>query len=207
MIEFIDKKTILWDFDGVIINSHAVREQGFREVLSEFPKKDIEELLNYHRKNGGLSRYVKFRYFLEMIRKVEISEALVEEWSSRFSEIMRKKLIDTASLIPETLQFIESQSGQKNMHIISGSDGDELRYLCGKLGLTPHFKTIEGSPVPKINLVKNLVKNFSYHPQDCVLIGDSINDYEAARASNIDFLGYNNPKLEKVGVGYIRSFS
>lgn len=207
MKEFTDKKIILWDFDGVIIDSHAVREQGFREVLSEFPKNNIEELLIYHRKNGGLSRYVKFRYFLEMIRKEKISEALVEEWSSKFSEIMRKKLINKANLFPKTLNFIERQSGQMNMHIISGSDGDELRYLCAQLGLTPYFKTIEGSPVPKNDLVKKVLENYSYQPQDCVLIGDSINDYEAARASNIDFLGYNNPELEKVGVGYIQSFS
>lgn len=207
MKEFLDKKTILWDFDGVIIDSHAVREQGFQEVLSQFPEEEVEELLVYHRRNGGLSRYVKFRYFLEKIRKEKVSEVLVEEWSARFSEIMRAKLIDKAALIPETLNFIEKKKGQMNMHIISGSDGDELRYLGEQLGLSPYFKTIEGSPVPKVDLVKKVLEEFSYPPKQCVLIGDSINDYEAASANNITFLGYNNPELEKIGEGYIRSFS
>ena len=207
MKEFSGKKNILWDFDGVIIDSHAIRELGFREVLADFPEEEIEELLVYHRKNGGLSRYVKFRYFFEKIRKQTISEAQVNDWSSKFSDIMRKKLVNKANLIPETLAFIQKESPHYNMHIISGSDGEELRFLCENLGLTRYFKSIEGSPVPKIDLVKNLLKKYSYLPDECILIGDSINDYEAAKSSNIDFLGYNNLELEKIGKAYIRSFS
>ena len=39
-----DFKVILWDFDGVIINSNSIREAGFRSVLSEYPKAQIELL-------------------------------------------------------------------------------------------------------------------------------------------------------------------
>ena len=61
-------KIIFWDFDGVILNSNKVRDSGFEIVLKDFPKNQVELLLNYHRQNGGLSRYVKFRYFFEVIR-------------------------------------------------------------------------------------------------------------------------------------------
>ena len=68
-------RVILWDFDGVIINSNQIRERGFREVLSEYPISQIESLIDFHRRNGGLSRYVKFKYFFNDIRGEDISNS------------------------------------------------------------------------------------------------------------------------------------
>ena len=61
-------RVIFWDFDGVILNSNKVRDKGFETVLSGFPKEEVDKLLKFHRQNGGLSRYVKFRYFFEEIK-------------------------------------------------------------------------------------------------------------------------------------------
>ena len=58
-------KNILWDFDGVILDSMEVRDWGFKEIFSSFDKSKVDLLLDYHRKNGGLSRYVKIRFFLK----------------------------------------------------------------------------------------------------------------------------------------------
>jgi beta-phosphoglucomutase-like phosphatase (HAD superfamily) len=49
-------KVLLWDFDGVMMDSMPVRELGFRQVLERFPKDQVDELLQFHRKNGGWSR-------------------------------------------------------------------------------------------------------------------------------------------------------
>lgn len=54
---------IFWDFDGVIMDSMKVRDEGFKIVLKDYPSDQVEKLMEFHRNNGGLSRYVKFRYF------------------------------------------------------------------------------------------------------------------------------------------------
>lgn len=61
-------KTIFWDFDGVLMNSNAVRDKGFELVLADYPKDQVKQLMDFHQANGGLSRYVKFRYFFENIK-------------------------------------------------------------------------------------------------------------------------------------------
>ncbi len=81
MKDFSDKEVIFWDFDGVIIDSEKVRTAGFEKVLRDYPKEEVEQLIQYHKKNGGLSRYVKFRYFFEEIRKSPISDERVDELS------------------------------------------------------------------------------------------------------------------------------
>ena len=70
-------KTILWDFDGVILDSMKVRDWGFREIFKDFDSSSIEELLVFHRINGGLSRYVKIRHFFEEILCETVSEKII----------------------------------------------------------------------------------------------------------------------------------
>lgn len=193
-----DYQAIFWDFDGVILNSNAVRDLGFEKVLSDYPKNEVAELLEFHRANGGLSRYVKFRYFFEKIKNEEVTEGKILEYANRFSEIMRVLLIDKSLLIMETVNFITKKHKEIPMYIVSGSDQEELRYLCNKLGLANYFKRIHGSPIPKTNWVKKILIEELLDAKKCILIGDSYNDYEAAKANNILFMGYNNSKLDHI---------
>lgn len=196
-----DYKIILWDFDGVIINSNSVRETGFREVLKSFPAEQVEELIDYHNANGGLSRYVKFRYFFEEIRKEIITVEIVNNLAGQFSEIMIKLLVNPDLLIVPIVSFIEDQyNSGKIMHIVSGSDGNELRELCKSLKLAHLFKTINGSPTHKTKLVRDIIEFNNEKPSDYCLIGDSINDFEAAKDNSITFFGYNNFDLKNKGI-------
>src|SRR5690554_3944199 len=164
-------KVIFWDFDGVILNSNEVRDNGFVEVLKDFPKEEVDKLLSFHRKNGGLSRYVKFRYFFEEIRKEPITDEEVNTWALRFSEIMLSSLKDKSLLISETVDFIKNNHQHYAMHIVSGSDQTELRALCKSLEIDQYFKSIHGSPTPKNDLVKNILEEHAYDPAKAVLIG------------------------------------
>lgn len=206
MKEFINKKVILWDFDGVILDSMEVREMGFVKVLGNYPEEQVKLLLKYHKENGGLSRYVKFRYFMEEILYEPLDEKKVAAMANQFSEIMRTSLGSRDQLIHEVINFIRSQFTEFDMHIVSGSDGEELRFLCDKLEISGHFKTIQGSPEPKISLVNNILKQFKYEKSTVCLIGDSINDFDAANQNKIDFYGYNNLELKLKGLNYINSF-
>lgn len=200
-----NKKSILWDFDGVILNSMPIREKGFREVLSPYPKKQVDALIDFHTKNAGLSRYFKFNYFFQEIRNEESTQKLQEDLSNQFSKIMRGLLVDKSLLNTEVLSFIRKNSNIP-MHVVSGSDGSELRYLCQELQIDHLFVSIDGSPTPKIKLVENLITKYSYSKGEICLIGDSINDYDAAFNNGIDFFGYNNKELIKLDSAYIYEF-
>ena len=190
-------KTIFWDFDGVLMNSNAVRDKGFELVLADYPKDQVKQLMDFHQANGGLSRYVKFRYFFEEVRDEKITDKEVQVWADKFSEIMLANLINKDLLIKETLDFVKENYQKYNMHIVSGSDGNELRQICKGVGINQCFKSIEGSPTPKKQLVANVLNKNNYTPKECVLIGDSINDFEAAITNDLYFKAYNNHSLDK----------
>ncbi len=200
------KKAILWDFDGVIIDSEKIRTYGFEKTLEDYPNDEVEQLITYHKRNGGISRYVKYQYFFEEIRNEEVKEKRIRELAERFSEIMLDQLTDKKVLIEETVAFIKDYRNSFHMHIVSGSDGEELRSLCRSLEIDHLFHSINGSPTPKIDLVKQLLNSQKLQSQECILIGDSINDFEAAENSQVEFFAYNNQDLKSQGFDYIDSF-
>ena len=206
MRNFINKKNIFWDFDGVIMDSMPIRNKGFEIVLKEFPKEQVDLLMKFHLENGGLSRYVKFRYFFEKIRGENVTDAEIKKWAQRFSKIMREELLQPSLLIKDSIYFIKENYKNFNMHIVSGSDGEELRYLCDKLEIFGFFKSVQGSPIAKKELVGALLRDYNYTVEHTVLIGDSMNDYDAAVYNSIDFCGYNNAALRKLKSIYIKSF-
>lgn len=189
-------KYVFWDFDGVILNSNKIRDIGFEEVLKEFPKEEVNQLLSFHRQNGGLSRYLKFRFFFEEIRGEVVTADEINQWAAKFSEIMLNSLKDKSLLIEETNHFIQENYLNYKMHIVSGSDQNELRELCRSLGIDHFFTSIHGSPTPKNNLVRMVIKEYNYDPVHGILIGDSINDYEAAEVNGLHFQAFGNKQLE-----------
>lgn len=199
-------KNILFDFDGVILDSMPVRDFGFREIFKSYDENLVQKLIEYHTLNGGLSRYVKIRYFYEELLDEDISEEKVQELAQKFSEIMRKELPNKKYMIEETVKFIEDNHEKYNLHIVSGSDGDELRFLCKELEIDKFFLSIDGSPTPKNQLVAHVLQENNYLENETILIGDSINDYEAARVNNIDFYGFNNKELINYSKTYIDNF-
>ena len=196
-------KQILFDFDGVIIDSMAVRDEGFRYIVKEYNNILIEEFIKYHRYNAGLSRYVKIRYFYEKMLGQSISEEKVNELASEFSTIMKERLTTPEIIITKTVDFIKSIYKDIPLHIVSGSDEKELNFLCEALKLDTYFVTIEGSPTPKNDLVSDIMKKYAYDLKETLLIGDSINDYEAAKKSDLYFVGFNNDDLKELSDLYV----
>jgi phosphoglycolate phosphatase-like HAD superfamily hydrolase len=200
-------KNILWDFDGVILDSMKVRDWGFREIFKKFNKDEVDKLIEYHRENGGLSRYVKIRYFYENILERPIKKEEVLDYAENFSFLMKTKLTDKSNLIQDSVRFIQGKFNDYNFHIVSGSDQEELRFLCHELDLSKFFLSIHGSPTAKKILVKDLISNFNYDKNKTILIGDSINDYDAAVKNDIDFYGYNEITLDNLSKFYIHDFN
>ncbi|MFA6192500.1 MAG: HAD hydrolase-like protein [Sulfurimonas sp.] len=198
-------KTILWDFDGVILDSMKIKGDGFKELFKEYDEEHVQLIEKYHYENGGVSRFEKIRYFFHTILEQEISEIDVQKFADTFATIIEQKLYNKSNLIAETVNFIKSNYKKYNFHIVSGAEHDELNELCKYFGLSNYFKSIEGSPTKKDILVKNILKKYEYKKEETALIGDAMTDYNASVTNKIKFYGFNNPELKKFE-GYIDRF-
>jgi len=199
-------KTILWDFDGVIIDSMKIKGDGFVELFREYKKTDVKILEKFHYKNGGVSRFEKIRYFYEEILNEQISEENILNLANIFANIIKKKIFNKKNLIKDSIEFIKNNYKKFNFHIVSGAEHSELINLCDYLDIKRYFISIHGSPIKKDILIKNTIIEYKYSLDEIILIGDAMSDYRAAKINNILFYAFNNIDLIEISDFYINDF-
>ena len=193
-----ESKIIIWDFDGVIIRSNKIRTMSFKKSLDFLNKDDLSRFIEYHENNGGLSRYHKLDWLKKELN-INFDNGFVLE---KFSKECCKQILKTKPIIFENLNIISKD--KKNKHYIaSGSDQKELRSICKAFNIDQYFSKILGSPISKIENVKSILKEVK--TKNVILIGDSINDLEAAMVNQIYFTPYGDFPKNQLKYKKIRS--
>jgi len=85
-------RAVIFDVDGVLIESAEIKTRAFEQLFAGYPDK-VKEIVDYHNKNAGLSRYVKFRYFYEKILGQKLSDQEEAELGERFSRIVLEQVL------------------------------------------------------------------------------------------------------------------
>ena len=179
---------IIFDFDGVLVESNEIRFNGFRKLFEGYPQGEIERLVSYAKANGGVSRYKKIEYFFNEIRQEPITGELVNQWAAKFSELVEQDIVE-AKPVEGSLKFLEDYFSHFDFAIVSGSDQTELRRICEKRKIDHFFKIILGSPTEKKDNIATLLSNLNWRHDQSLYVGDSNNDLEAAKSNNLDFVG------------------
>lgn len=181
-------KAILFDFDGVIVDSVNVKTEAFRELFSN-EKEHLQAILNFHLANGGMSRFVKFEIIYREILKKPLTQELSQELGEKFSKLVMQKVI-ACEYMPGALEFLQKYSKQIPLFIASGTPQDELHEITAKRDLTPYFKEIHGTPRSKPDIILDILKRYNIRTEEMPFIGDAINDYKAAVETKTPFYGY-----------------
>ena len=81
MIELKKYETIIFDCDGVILNSNFQKIEAYRNAAIEFgaSEQQAQALVDHHIELTGISRHIKFKYFLSEIMHREVSEEAMNE--------------------------------------------------------------------------------------------------------------------------------
>ena len=185
-IDLTQYQTLIFDCDGVILNSNKIKTQAFYDVAKIYGHGPAQTLKDYHVQNGGISRYKKFEYLLTNILQKPIKKQELNELLSNFSKEVKKALLicEVASNIKE---FRDKTRNTKWL-IVSGGDQSELREIFGRRGLSNYFDGgIFGSPDDKDAILKNETKNRNIIGKS-LFLGDSMYDYQAANTAKMDFI-------------------
>lgn len=176
---------ILFDFDGVIAESVDVKTKAFRELFKNYPDR-ISEIENFHLENGGISRYIKFKYIYTNILKKKLTRKKFESLGRNFKRIVIKKVIK-APLVKGAVALLEHCNGKYPIYVISGTPEDEMRKIIKNRHLGKYFLGVYGSPHTKVELIKYIFKKGNFNPSEVIFAGDSKNDYEAAKKTGVRF--------------------
>lgn len=185
-INIAQYQTLVFDCDGVILNSNKIKTQAFYNVASAYGQKSAQALRDYHLLHGGISRYEKFRYLLTDIVCKPVENQELDGLLSNFAKEVRENLL-TCEIAKDIDKFRKKTQNSKWL-IVSGGDQSELREVFKMRGLDAYFNGgIFGSPDNKKTILKNEIANQNITGKS-VLLGDSLYDYEAAESVKMDFI-------------------
>lgn len=188
-----DYATVIFDCDGVILDSNKVKTDAFSKVAKPFGAEATEALVNYHLANGGVSRYKKFSYFIEEILplhrsifKNDSEGELHQKLISEFQNTVLEGLLNCD--ISEGLHQLRALTPDSRWMVVSGGDQSELRKVFQLRDLDYLFESgIFGSPLDKYMIVNQQfeLKNINW---PVLFIGDSRLDHEVSAAFCFDFI-------------------
>jgi len=179
-------KSILFDFDGVIAESVDVKTDAFRALFGE-QKRYVNEIAEFHIRNGGMSRYDKFKFIYKDILKKELSKNEFHSLCDRFSELVVEKVVES-SFVKGAEGLLARSASLYKLFVVSGTPQDEIRQIVKRRKIDKYFAGVFGSPETKTDLINSILKSESYYPQEAIFIGDSINDLEAAANTGTRFI-------------------
>jgi len=190
-------KAIIFDVDGVIIESAELKTRAFAILFADYPDK-VAEIVAYHRKNGGVSRFVKFRYIYEQILGQELSTQKETELGDRFSRIVLEEILK-APFTPGAVEFINQNKDRYLFFIASGTPEEELLNIIDHRQLSHYFREIHGSPRQKDEIIADILDRYSLQNEEVIYVGDAESDRAAAEKAGVPFiarLNLENPELQ-----------
>tara|TARA_B100001250_G_C19561558_1_gene683539 strand:+ start:164 stop:805 length:642 start_codon:yes stop_codon:yes gene_type:complete len=197
-------KQIIFDFDGVILNSHKIKTKAFYKLFKKYGHKNAKKAVKYHLNNTGVSRFVKFKYILKKIIKIKPQKNILEQLDKEFSDFCEMK-IKNLKPSKSLLNFLKLEKKNFIFFISTGTPQKDINKILKRKKINHFFRKAYGSPRKKTSHIKEIKKN----GLSTLFIGDSVEDLYSAKVTATQFIlkvNSENSKLKNKSINKIYSF-
>jgi len=179
--------SIIYDFDGVIAESHKIKTEAFRKIYSEFDPIIAAKVVEHHLKNTGISRFEKIKYYHSEYLNIDLDDKQFGNLLEKFSSIVFSKTVN-AEPVKGSIDFLQKHTNAFNNYIITATPTEEINRILIARNIIDYFDSVYGSPEKKDYWVKKLLSRKIIESFSTLFIGDAIADYEAATKNDIKFI-------------------
>jgi beta-phosphoglucomutase family hydrolase len=189
-------KGVIFDMDGVLIDSEPMHYKVFMQYAKEFLSLEIasEEYNSFiGSTNTHMFTFLKDKYNL----KQAVSD-MAKEYDQKIEEFL---LSTNETIAPiDGVDVLVSQLYKENIKlaVASSSEKNRIDIVIDMFGMDKYFSAkISGQqvkhskPAPDIFLLA--AKTLGLDPEECAVIEDSKNGVAAAKAAGMKCIGYTNP--------------
>lgn len=182
---------VVFDFDGVIVDSEPLHLRAYQEVLAAHGATLTAD--EYYSTYLGYNDEDMIR-FVARDRGWNFDEQQIEALVAEKMRVFDDIIATTDTLYPGARACIERLAGAFPLGIASGALPHEIRAMLDRAGLLHHFRFIVGSgdtpnskPAPDPYL--RAAELHAVPPQACVAIEDSRWGLESARTAGMKTIG------------------
>jgi beta-phosphoglucomutase-like phosphatase (HAD superfamily) len=192
---------VIFDFDGVLVDSEQIHHKAFNRVLAKFHYQLSSH--EYYDRFLGLSDEELLR-IVDKERHLSLSNQQFGQLLGEKANLFKEMAATEAGIIEGVPKFLNMFSdGKIPMAICSGALQPEIEMILEGAGLRSYFEAIvsaeqveKGKPDPEgfllaLKLLNKKLKK-SIKPEDCVVIEDSHWGLEAAKAAGMRTVAITN---------------
>ena len=195
---------IVFDFDGVLVESVDIKTEAFAALYKGYGSDVVNKVVAFHLNHLGVSRYEKFRYYHKELLGRELTEPKEAELDKSFSAWVEDAVVQAASVIGAD-ELLEAIYESLPLFIASGTPDNEIKRIVDKRKINHYFISVHGAPLKKGPIIKGIIREHGFDPQRVLMVGDAPSDYEGAIEAGVCFVGRvppgaKNPFAENVPI-------
>jgi phosphoglycolate phosphatase-like HAD superfamily hydrolase len=186
-------KTIVFDCDGVVLNSNKTKVDAYYGVAKRMGGSDeqAQAFVHHHVTKGSFPRNGKIEYYLREIVKQPATKELIQQYLHAFEDILDETLMQCE--IAPALIRVKKATPEAPWMLLSGGDQAELRRVFPRRtiennNLAALFEAgIFGGPDQKDDVLAREIANCNIQ-LPALFVGDSKYDHQAASKAGLDFV-------------------
>jgi len=185
---FLNIRNIIFDLDGTLIDSSAGVIESTNYALTESgqPARSPEEIKRFI----GHPLEEMFGSF---------TDAPMEKLIEKFHEKARQTMVNSAKALPGTEEVVKLlYQARYHLAVATTKYLIHTKGIIAKMGWSRYFEaTASGDEVPHVKPAPDLVllamDRLGASPETTIMIGDTVNDIEAARGAGIPVIAIRSP--------------
>lgn len=193
-------KTLIFDFDGTLADTRESILQTMKFVAHSYNIQTVDEKLIESLIGLPLKTTFETVFLLD--------ESVIHDATLLYREHYDEIVIETVSLfegVKDTL--IDFHDKGINLTVASSKGKKSLIKILQKQSIYDIFSFIGGeedaeNKKPAPDIVNLIMDKFNYHPNECLVVGDTIFDIEMGQRANVDTCGvtYGNNRREQLEI-------
>lgn len=180
-------KVIIFDFDGVLVESVDIKTKAFAKLFEGEGRAAVDQVVDYHVRNTGVSRFEKIKYIYKNILKRKLTEEVFQELCATFARLVVDEVV-RAPYVKGAKEFLDDASGHYGCFISSATPQREIEEIVKARKMGRSFKAIYGAPQKKSDIVEKIIRENSISGNEAVYVGDAMSDYTAASTHGVHFI-------------------
>ena len=183
-------KTLVFDFDGVIMDSNQLKRAAWYDV---FPEHLVSARLvsDVVERNKGNRYDILHEIFTVLKRPQETVHLLVDGYARRFNEAVQTRLT-SEGVSADTLHALTELAERYPLYINSATPIQGLVETVENLHIGYLFKAVFGVPPSKEENLQIIAVREGISPDEIAFVGDGEGDWQAARSTGVYFIGFAN---------------
>ncbi len=185
-------KTVIWDLDGVIVDTSQLHFASWQQWAQELGRTFTED--DFFRLFGLRNSDIVMR-FLESGVSADEAEALGEKKEELFRDIIRREKV---TVLPGALELLRSlKEDDWRLALASSGPLESTDLILSSIGIGHIFECVvsarwlsQGKPAPDVFLLA--ASNLGVAPDCCVVIEDTIDGVNAAKAAGMKCISVTN---------------